>query len=103
MRRLGVDVIDLYYQHRVDRTVPVEEMWGAMKTLVERGKFRYLGISGASVATTERAQAVRPRFLDEALANNLQRVERLGELVAVPGVSAAQLAIAWVLARVRTS
>ena len=60
LERLGVDVIDLYYQHRVDRTVPVEETWGAMKSLVEAGKVRYLGISEASSATIERANAVHP-------------------------------------------
>jgi aryl-alcohol dehydrogenase-like predicted oxidoreductase len=60
LRRLGVDVIDLYYQHRVDRTVPVEETWGAMKSLVEEGKVRHLGISEASAATIERAHAVHP-------------------------------------------
>src|ERR1700685_31209 len=60
LRRLGVDVIDLYYQHRVDRTVDIEETWGAMKSLVEVGKVRYLGISEASSATIERAHAVHP-------------------------------------------
>jgi aryl-alcohol dehydrogenase-like predicted oxidoreductase len=58
--RLGVDHIDLYYQHRVDRSVPIEETWGAMKSLVESGKVRHLGISEASVATLERAHAVHP-------------------------------------------
>ena len=58
--RLGVNVIDLYYQHRVDRTVPIEETWGAMKSLVEAGKVRHLGISEASSATIERAHAVHP-------------------------------------------
>ena len=57
LERLGVDVIDLYYQHRVDRSVPIEETWGAMKSLVEAGKVRYLGISEASSATIERAHA----------------------------------------------
>ena len=60
LRRLGVDVIDLYYQHRVDRTVAIEETWGAMKGLVEAGKVRHLGISEASSATIERAHAVHP-------------------------------------------
>lgn len=60
LRRLGVGVIDLYYQHRVDRSVPIEETWGAMKSLVEAGKVRYLGISEASSATIERANAVHP-------------------------------------------
>lgn len=60
LRRLNVDVIDLYYQHRVDKTVPIEETWGALKTLVEEGKVRHLGISEASSATIERAHAVHP-------------------------------------------
>jgi aryl-alcohol dehydrogenase-like predicted oxidoreductase len=60
LQRLGVEVIDLYYQHRVDRTVPVEETWGAMKTLVAAGKVRHLGISEAAPATIERAHAVHP-------------------------------------------
>jgi len=60
LARLGVDVIDLYYQHRVDRTVAIEETWGAMKSLVEAGKVRHLGISEASSATIERANAVHP-------------------------------------------
>ena len=60
LARLGVDVIDLYYQHRVDRSVPIEETWGAMKSLVEAGKVRHLGISEASVATLEKAHAVHP-------------------------------------------
>jgi aryl-alcohol dehydrogenase-like predicted oxidoreductase len=60
LKRLGVDVIDLYYQHRVDRTVEIEETWGAMKSLVDAGKVRHLGISEASSATIERAHAVHP-------------------------------------------
>ncbi len=60
LKRLGVDYIDLYYQHRVDRTVPIEETWGAMKSLVEAGKVRHLGISEASPQTIEKAHAVHP-------------------------------------------
>lgn len=60
LARLGIDVIDLYYQHRVDRTVPIEETWGALHELVEAGKVRYLGISEASPATIEKAHAVHP-------------------------------------------
>jgi len=60
LKRLGVDYIDLYYQHRVDRTIPIEETWGAMKSLVEAGKVRYLGISEASPQTIEKAHAVHP-------------------------------------------
>ena len=60
LQRLGVEYIDLYYQHRVDRNVPIEETWGALKELVEAGKVRQLGISEASAATIERANAVHP-------------------------------------------
>jgi aryl-alcohol dehydrogenase-like predicted oxidoreductase len=60
LERLGVDHIDLYYQHRVDRSVPVEETWGALAELVRAGKVRYLGISEAAPATVRRAHAVHP-------------------------------------------
>lgn len=60
LRRLGVDHIDLYYQHRVDPNVPVEETWGALKGLVEAGKVRYLGISEATPETIRKAHAVHP-------------------------------------------
>jgi aryl-alcohol dehydrogenase-like predicted oxidoreductase len=60
LRRLGVDTIDLYYQHRVDPSVPIEETVGAMAELVQQGKVRYLGLSEASPATLRRAQAVHP-------------------------------------------
>ena len=60
LERLGVDHIDLYYQHRVDTTVPVEDTWGAMVELVTAGKVRYLGISEAAPATIRRAHAVHP-------------------------------------------
>jgi aryl-alcohol dehydrogenase-like predicted oxidoreductase len=60
LRRLGVDVIDLYYQHRVDPAVAIEETVGAMAELVEAGKVRYLGLSEAAPATLRRASAVHP-------------------------------------------
>jgi aryl-alcohol dehydrogenase-like predicted oxidoreductase len=60
LRRLGVDHIDLYYQHRVDPDTPVEETWGATKELVEAGKVRYLGISEAAPETIMRAHGVHP-------------------------------------------
>jgi aryl-alcohol dehydrogenase-like predicted oxidoreductase len=60
LQRLGVDHIDLYYQHRVDKTVPIEETVGAMKELVEQGKVRHLGLSEASPDTIRRAHAVHP-------------------------------------------
>src|SRR6516162_3561921 len=60
LKRLGVDVIDLYYQHRVDPAVPVEETVGAMGRLVERGKVRYLGLCEARPERIRRAHAVHP-------------------------------------------
>lgn len=60
LQRLGVDVIDLYYQHRVDPTVPIEETVGAMAELVAVGKVRYLGLSEARSDTIRRAHAVHP-------------------------------------------
>jgi len=60
LRRLGVDVIDLYYQHRVDPETPIEESVGAMAELVRQGKVRYLGLSEAAPATIRRACAVHP-------------------------------------------
>ena len=60
LSRLGVDHIDLYYQHRVDPDTPIEETWGTMGELVEAGKVRYLGISEAAADTIRRAHAVHP-------------------------------------------
>ncbi len=160
LQRLGVDHIDLYYQHRVDPTVPIEETVGAMAELVAAGKVRHLGLSEASAATVRRAHAVHPvtalqteyslwtrdvetqtlpvlrelgiglvpysplgrgfltgtiastedlaaddfrrsnpRFVGEALDANLALVARVRELAEAKGVTAAQLALAWVLAQ----
>jgi len=60
LQRLGVDVIDLYYQHRVDKTVPIEDTVGAMAELVSAGKVRHLGLSEAGPDTIRRAHAVSP-------------------------------------------
>ena len=60
LRRLGIETIDLYYQHRVDNRVPIEETIGAMAELVREGKVRYLGMSEAAPATIRRAHAVHP-------------------------------------------
>ncbi|MEO8459344.1 MAG: aldo/keto reductase [Dokdonella sp.] len=60
LKRLGIDTIDLYYQHRVDADVPIEETVGAMADLVKAGKVRWLGLSEAGTATLERAHAVHP-------------------------------------------
>ncbi|MGB6689977.1 MAG: aldo/keto reductase [Terracidiphilus sp.] len=60
LRRLGIETIDLYYQHRVDKNTPIEETVGAMARLVEEGKVRFLGLSEAAPATLERATKVHP-------------------------------------------
>jgi aryl-alcohol dehydrogenase-like predicted oxidoreductase len=60
LKRLNIDTIDLYYAHRVDQNVPVEEMVGAMAELVKEGKIRYLGLSEASPASIRKAHAVHP-------------------------------------------
>ena len=60
LKRLGVDVIDLYYQHRVDDKVPIEDTVGAMAKLVQQGKVRHLGLSEAAAGTIRRAHAVHP-------------------------------------------
>jgi aryl-alcohol dehydrogenase-like predicted oxidoreductase len=60
LKRLGIDQIDLYYQHRVDRSVPIEETVGAMAELIKAGKVRYLGLSEASAKTIRRAHATHP-------------------------------------------
>src|SRR5574342_630102 len=75
LQRLGVDTIDLYYQHRVDPSVPIEETVGAMSRLVEQGKVRFLGLSEASPATVRRAHAVHPIAALQSEFSLLYRVE----------------------------
>lgn len=160
LRRLQVDVIDLYYQHRVDPQVPIEDTVGAMAELVRAGKVRWLGLSEAAPATIRRAHAVHPiaalqteyslwsrdpegelldtvrelgmafvaysplgrgfltgairklddlapddwrrhnpRFTPENLAHNLRLADTLREMAAERGCTAAQLALAWLLAQ----
>jgi aryl-alcohol dehydrogenase-like predicted oxidoreductase len=160
LKRLGVDHIDLFYQHRVDPTVPIEETVGAMAELVATGKVRYLGLSEASSETIRRAHATHPltavqseyslwtrdpedgvlatlrglgiglvaysplgrgfltgqirtlddlpeqdwrrsnpRFQEDALRANLELADRVVELADAHGVTPAQLALAWVLAK----
>ncbi|MFJ5273944.1 aldo/keto reductase [Streptomyces sp. NPDC088358] len=161
LRRLGTDHLDLYYLHRVDPAVPVEESVGALAELVEAGKVRHLGVCEASAATIRRAHAVHPlaavqteyslstrdvevngvlatvrelgigfvgysplgrglltgrirsldglaehdfrriapRFQQGNLDQNLHVVERLQHLAASKGITAGQLALAWVLAQ----
>jgi aryl-alcohol dehydrogenase-like predicted oxidoreductase len=161
LQRLGVDHVDLYYQHRVDRSVPVEETWGALAEVVRAGKVRYVGISEAAPETIRRAHSVHPltalqtewslwtrdvedddvlatvrelgigfvaysplgrgflsgqirsvgdladddfrkhhpRFQGDNFARNLELVDRVREIADEKGVTASQLALAWVLAQ----
>src|SRR3954468_22859819 len=161
LQRLGVDVIDLYYQHRVDTTLPIEDTWGTLGELVGAGKVRHVGISEAAPETIRRAHAVtpvtavqteyslwtrdpeddgvlatcaelgigfvayspigrgflsgrirsvedlpaddfrrhNPRFQGENFARNLDLVDRVREIADEKGVTAAQLALAWVMAQ----
>lgn len=75
LKRLGEEVIDLYYQHRVDPSVPIEETVGAMKRLVEQGKVRFLGLSEAAPETIRRAHAVHPISVVQTEYSLLYRVE----------------------------
>src|SRR5882724_8299199 len=75
LKRRGVDVIDLYYQHRVDPKVPIEDTVGAMSRLVEAGKVRFLGLSVAAPATIRRAQKVHPLAAVQMEYSLLYRVE----------------------------
>jgi aryl-alcohol dehydrogenase-like predicted oxidoreductase len=160
LQRLGIDVIDLYYQHRVDTKTPIEETVGAMAELVQAGKVRHLGLSEAAPQTIRRAHATHtiaalqteyslwsrepedeilptvrelgigfvaysplgrgfltgrfqsvddlepndfrrraPRFAGENFAKNLELVKHIEELARAKGVTASQLALAWVLHR----
>ena len=160
LQRLGVDVIDLYYLHRVDPTVPIEDTIGAMAALVQQGKVRYIGLSEAAPATLRRAHAIHPitalqteyslwsrdpeddilptvrelsigfvaysplgrgflsgaiqfledlaeddyrrhspRFQGDNFARNLAVVEQVKAIAQAKGVTASQLAIAWLLAQ----
>lgn len=75
LRRLGLDVIDVYFQHRVDPTVPIEETVGAMARLVEEGKVRWLGLSEAGPRTVARAHAVHPLVALQSEYSLLYRTE----------------------------
>jgi aryl-alcohol dehydrogenase-like predicted oxidoreductase len=161
LQRLGVDAIDLYYQHRVDTKVPVEDTWGALRELVEAGKIKHAGISEAAPETIRRAHAVQPvsavqteyslwtrdpeddgvlstcaelgigfvayspigrgflsgqirsldqlarddfrrrspRFQGEAFEQNLRLVDHVRDIAEQKGVTASQLALAWVMAQ----
>ena len=75
LKRLGVDVIDLYYQHRIDPTVPIEDTVGAMKRLIDQGKVRYIGLCEAAPATVRRAHRVHPLSALQSEFSLLYRIE----------------------------
>jgi aryl-alcohol dehydrogenase-like predicted oxidoreductase len=75
LKRLGIDVIDLYYQHRVDPTVPIEETVGAMKRLIEQGKVRCIGLCEAAPATVRRAHRIHPLSALQSEFSLLYRVQ----------------------------
>src|SRR6516165_7547654 len=75
LKRLGVDVIDLYYQHRIDPSVPIEDTVGAMGRLVEQGKVRFLGLSEAGPETIRRAHKVHPLSAVQTEYSLLYRIE----------------------------
>ena len=75
LKRLGVDVIDLYFQHRIDPTVPIEDTVGAMKRLIEQGKVRYIGLCEAAPATIRRAHSVHSLSAVQSEYSLLYRVE----------------------------
>jgi len=129
LKRLGVDHIDLYYQHRVDPKVPIEDTVGALAELVWQGKVRYIGLSEAAPATcrelgigfvaysplgrgflTGRFQKFddlpagdfrrgSPRFQGTNFQKNLDLVRKVQEIAREKGCTPAQLALAWLLAR----
>jgi aryl-alcohol dehydrogenase-like predicted oxidoreductase len=106
LKRLGVDVIDLYYQHRVDPSVPIEETVGGMKRLIEQGKVRYLGLCEAAPATIRRAHAVHPISALQSEYSLLYRVEAEATLptlreLGISFVAYSPLGRSWLSGRVQ--
>src|SRR6266550_4683533 len=116
LRRLGIDCIDVYYQHRVDPETPIEETVAAMAELVRAGKVRYLGIGFVPYSPLGRGfltgqikrfedlaaddyRRTAPRFQGENFQRNLDLVSQVSEIAAEKRCTPAQLALAWVLAQ----
>jgi aryl-alcohol dehydrogenase-like predicted oxidoreductase len=99
LKRLGVDVIDLYYLHRVDTDTPIEETVGAMADLVRAGKIKGIGLSEASATTLRKAHAVHPITAMQSEYSYLELVKKIETLAATKGCTASQLALAWVMAQ----
>src|SRR5512138_767337 len=106
LKRLGIDVIDLYYQHRVDPTVPIEETVGAMKRLIEQGKVRYIGLCEAAPATVRRAHRIHPLSALQSEFSLLYRVEAESTLptlreLGISFVAYSPLGRSWLSGRVQ--
>jgi aryl-alcohol dehydrogenase-like predicted oxidoreductase len=106
LKRLGVNEIDLYYQHRVDPTVPIEDTVGAMKRLIEQGKVRYLGLCEAAPATIRRAHQVHPISALQSEFSLLYRVEAEATLptlreLGISFVAYSPLGRSWLSGRVQ--
>lgn len=108
--QLGIDYIDLYYQHRVDPNTPIEETVGTMADLVKEGKIRYIGLSEASAEQIRRAHAVHPitagrlsppisAVSRREFLQDLEVVSLIEKMAAQKGCTASQLALAWLLAQ----
>lgn len=107
LKRLGVDVIDLYYQHRVDPTVPIEDTVGGMKRLIEQGKVRYIGLCEAAPATIRRAHRVHPISALQSEFSLLYRVEAEATLptlreLGISFVAYSPLGRSWLSGRVQS-
>src|SRR5215813_12570546 len=105
LKRLGVDVIDLYYQHRVDPSVPIEDTVGAMKRLVEQGKVRYIGLCEAAPTTVRRAHRIHPISALQSEFSLLYRVEAEATLptlreLGISFVAYSPLGRSWLAGRV---
>jgi aryl-alcohol dehydrogenase-like predicted oxidoreductase len=100
LKRLRVDAIDLFYQHRVDTEVPIEEVAGAVKTVIQEGKVKHFGLSEAGAKTIRRAHAVQPVT---ALQSEYSLWWRHTEAEVIPTprkqATPAQVALAWLLAK----
>jgi aryl-alcohol dehydrogenase-like predicted oxidoreductase len=108
LKRLKVDAIDLFYQHRVDLNVPIEDVAGAVKDLIQEGKVKHFGLSEASAQTIRRAHAVQsvaalqssvPRFSPENRKANQALVDLVTSFATQRKVTPAQIALAWLLAK----
>ncbi len=96
LKRLGVEQIDIFYQHRVDPSVPIEEVAGVVKDLIADGKVKHFGMSECGAHDFRKSQ---PRFSPAALDKNQALVDLLKRIAADKHTTPAQIALAWILAQ----